>query len=290
MPQSASKGRELDTLHPIPPMNVNRSMRWFERRSTYVASTSFIDTTRYHVEPIGQSQASRFIERHHYLRTMPACQLCVGLFGPRTSPTNTPLVGVAIFAVPTTPNVIIAHSGLEPSSGTTLSRFVLLDDVPGNAETHFLSRAFRTLRRSRPEIEAVVSYADPNAGHIGHIYCAASAAHRGQSKPRTLWSIGATVVPGRTLTKIRKQERGHGTAIDRIVSLGAEPPSHGQTPAEWLASLPATGIVTPIRHPGHYIYNFPLTQRAKARSRQLPSVPYPTMSSLPFHPSKGPDR
>ena len=134
------------------------------------------------------------------------------------------------------------------------------------------------------------AYADPNAGHIGHIYCAASAAHRGQSKPKTLWSIGATVIPGRTLTKIRKQERGHGPAIDRIVSLGAEPPSHGQTPAEWLASLPATGIVTPIRHPGHYIYNFPLTRRAKARSRQLPSVPYPTMSSLPFHPSKGPDR
>lgn len=265
-------------------------MRWFERRSLYVDTATFINPARYNVEPIGYGQASRFIARHHYLHTMPASQLCVGLFGPRTSPTHIPLVGVAVFAVPTTPNVITAHSGVLPSQGTTLARFILLDEVPGNAETHFLSRAFRTLRQSRPEIEAVVSYADPHAGHIGHIYCAASAAHRGKSKSRTLWSIGGTIIPGRTLTKIRKQERGHQPAIDRIVSLGASPPLYGQTPAEWLASLPATGIVTPMRHPGHYIYNFPLTRRAKARSRKLPSQPYPSMTDLPLSHAKGPTR
>ncbi len=255
-------------------------MRWFERRCRYVGDTELIDTRRYAVDCIETERAARFIARHHYLPAMPASQLCVALFGPRNGATKAPIAGIAIFAVPSNPSVIPAHAGLPPESGTTLARFILLDDVPANGETHFLSKAHSALRREKPHLEAVVSYADPAAGHIGHIYAAASAAHRGRTRPRTSWSIAGKAFPGRTLSKIANDETGADAAIARLVALGAPRPSTGETGAEWLQSLKRTAALSPTTHPGYFVYNFPLTARARSRSSALPKQPYPTIADL----------
>lgn len=260
-------------------MNTDRTMRWYERRSRFVRDDGFIDPRRYATEVIENERAAIFIARHHYLATMPVTQLCVGLFGPRNGETTSPLVGTAIFAVPSTPAAIAAHSGVDPAAGTTLARFILLDCVPANGETHFLARAFRALRREKSHLEAVVSYADPQAGHIGHIYAAASAAHRGQTKARTNWSISGQTIHGRTLSKIRAEDRGHLPAIERLVALGAPPPGPRENAPAWLTRIQGDGTLTRALHPGYYVYNFPLTRRARARSGSIPTEPYPTLAS-----------
>jgi hypothetical protein len=261
-------------------MITERTMRWFERRCRYVGNTELIDPKRYSIDCIDNERAARFIARHHYLPTMPAAQLCVALFGPRNGANQSPVTGIAIFAVPSNPSVIPAHAGLPPANGTTLARFILLDDVPANGETHFLSRAHSALRREKPHLEAVVSYADPVAGHIGHIYAAASAAHRGRTRPRTSWSIAGRTIPGRTLSKIANEESGADAAIARLTDLGARTPSTGENAAQWLQSLKRTAALRPTSHPGYYVYNFPLTARARSRSRALPTQPYPTIADL----------
>jgi hypothetical protein len=104
------------------------------------------------------------------------------------------LVGVAVFSVPMSQAVIPKWLGVSASSGVELGRFVLLDEVPFNAETWFLARAVRVLRAELPELAGIVSFSDPvprrdssgalvMPGHVGTIYQARNAAYRGRTAP-----------------------------------------------------------------------------------------------------------
>ena len=53
-------------------MHDERTMRWLERRSGFVPTTSFIDPRRYAVERLSDARAREFIKRHHYLTSFPA--------------------------------------------------------------------------------------------------------------------------------------------------------------------------------------------------------------------------
>jgi hypothetical protein len=78
-------------------------------------------------------------------------------------------VGVAVFALP--PRETAKRYG-----GATweLARLWVHDDEPRNTETWFLARAVRLIRRERPDVRYLVSYADPSVGHVGTVYRAAN--------------------------------------------------------------------------------------------------------------------
>ncbi|WP_454887902.1 Mom family adenine methylcarbamoylation protein [Sphingomonas oryzagri] len=264
-------------------MLTTRSQRWRERRSRYVDDLEVIDTRRYAVDGISAELARQFVAAHHYLPSFPAAIFCAGLFSSGPGGTSQ-LSGVAVFAVPSTNAVITRHTGFtNPAAGTTLARFLLLDEIPQNAESWMLARAFRLLRAEKPHIEAVVSYSDPWAGHIGRIYQSLSAAHRGISRPRPIHRIGTVTIAGRTLSKIRLGERGASGAIDQIVALGAPRPMPTETPCGWLERLHRERILLRVQHPGLFTYAFELSRRARALGRALPRKPYPKILIAP-HP------
>ncbi|BAI96664.1 hypothetical protein Sj15T_09690 [Sphingobium sp. TA15] len=264
-------------------MLTTRSQRWRERRALYVDNQSVIDTSRYAVDGVSSRMARHFIATHHYLPNFPAAIFSAGLFGPGRGGTSQ-LAGVAVFAVPSTNAVITRHTGLsDPAAGTTLARFLLLDEIAGNGESWTLARAFRLLRTEKPEIEAVVSYSDPSAGHVGQIYQALSAAHRGAGRPRTVYRIGPVSISGRTLSKIRLGERGASGAIDQLVRLGALRPFHNEEPSDWLDRLSRERILLRARRPGLFTYCFELSRKARVLGRTLPRRAYPTIRALP-HP------
>lgn len=78
-------------------------------------------------------------------------------------------VGFCIFALP--PRETAKRYG-----GVTweLARLWISDDMPKNAETFLIAKAVKFVRRHRPDVEFLVSYADPAAGHTGTIYKAAN--------------------------------------------------------------------------------------------------------------------
>ena len=260
-------------------MDTSRSQRWRERRALWTDDETVIDPRAYSVDLIAHDVASAFISTHHYLPNYPAAQVAVGLFGPRGT-----LAGVAVFARPAVDAVVTAHTGFtDAAKGTVLARLLLLDGVPQNGESFFVARAFDVLRRERPAVEAVVSYSDPQAGHIGRVYAALSGAHRGVTKPRIVLRLNGTTVSGRTLSKIRTGEPGAAGGVDQLVRLGAPRPRLEETPAAWLARLQRERVLLRHRQDGLYAYCFELTRNARREGRGLPRLPYPKVLPRP-HP------
>lgn len=271
-------------------MIVDRSQRWKDRRDAYVPNGSVIDPTQFGVEVIGcMREAKPFVVAHHYSASFPASRLSVGLFR-KDGVSASRLVGVATFSQPMNNAAVPKHAALEDHlQGVELGRFVLLDEVAGNGETWFLKRAFRALRREKPEVQAVLSYADPmirtaadgsviKPGHVGQLYAVMNAAYRGRATQRleTLTPDGQ-VFSDRDLSKIRRAETGHRYATEELVSRGAPRASVGEDPAEWLGRLYRSGFLGKRRNPGNHVYSFELTTAARIAGRNLPRLAYPKL-------------
>jgi hypothetical protein len=265
-----------------------RSQRWKDRRDAYVPNGSVIDPSEYAVEVVRcMTEAKPFVEANHYSGSFPASRLSVGLFR-RTGVHPSRLVGIATFSQPMNNRCVPLHTGLDSHrDGAELGRLVLLDEVAANGETWFLSRAFKLLREAKPEVQAVISYADPmirvdeagrivKPGHVGQVYAVMGAAYRGRATPRreTMTPDGQVFVD-RDLSKVRAGETGHRYATECLISRGARPPMDSETPAEWLRELYREGFLTKRPHPGNHAYSFELTRSARMAGRNLPRLEYP---------------
>lgn len=102
--------------------------------------------------------------RAHYLRKRPAIVLLCMMMRHNGKP-----VGCIIYSAP--PREVNKRYG-----GQTweLARLYLLDEVPKNAETWLISQSVKHIKRSFPDVQHLISYADPSAGHKGTIYKAAN--------------------------------------------------------------------------------------------------------------------
>lgn len=275
-----------------PCARVARSQRWRERRAVYVPDLSVIDPTEYTVDVIADRTARAFTVSHHYSGSHPVARLSLGLFR-NGAAGGARLVGVATFSVPINNRSVARHTGLaDPRRGADLGRFVLLDEVAGNGETWFLSRAFRLLRQEKPQIEAVIAYSDPVArrgpdglarlpGHVGAIYRAfgRGLAYRGRATPRTEHlAPDGRPFSSRAASKIRNLESGCAYAVDELVRRGAPRPADANL-RSWYDGLLASGFLRPRRHPGNHVYAFALTRAAKLAGRPLPQAAFPQRSA-----------
>lgn len=225
----------------------------------------------YTIDEIKDSVAKKFVVEHHYSGSYPIAMERVGLFHGRT------LVGVCVFSIPINNSVVPRYTGLAAEQGTELGRFVLLDEVPYNAESYFLAGAFKVLRELRASVSAVVAYSDPMPrstasgdvvlpGHIGIAYQASNALYLGRASSKTLHLTPSGIaLSSRAISKVRLQEHGAQSAENRLVKLGATPRSFGQDPSEWIDNILASDKFRKVRHPGNHIYAWALgNQRNKA--------------------------
>jgi hypothetical protein len=125
---------------------------------------------RCRIEQVSVSDLAEFI-RSHYLGKRPAIALLSLAMLCDDEP-----VGCIVFSAP--PREIEKRYG-----GTTweLSRLYLLDHVPRNAESWLISKACRWILVNRRDVQYLVSYADPSAGHRGTIYEAANWTNDGRT-------------------------------------------------------------------------------------------------------------
>lgn len=238
--------------------------RWEQRQVSwaYADPSDTFDPRGYSVDHVDDEAAAGFCSTHHYLRSYPAStRHRFGLFR------RGQLIGVAVFGVPPTDRVLTNPlPDLEPYvQSTVLSRLVLAP-TPGNAETWMLGRCRALLLKA--DVRAVITFADPAAGHVGIIYQAFNGIYLGTTAARTtLWLPDGTCLDERTLQKIRKQESGHAAAERRLVAFGARPMRAGQRPHAWLREALTEARVSRRRSQPKHRYAMPLRKDVKVYAR-----------------------
>ena len=254
--------------------------RWRDRTHSWrPRSEGGFDRARYDWSVLDETDARRFCSRHHYSGSFPAAKLSIGMYE------GDELVGVAVLGIPVQCRVLtIPFPDLQPyAESVELSRFVLLDRVPANAESWLLARLFGHLRAATP-IRGVVAFSDPQPryvgehmvmpGHWGTIYQAKGSVYLGRSRARWLTMLpDATVLNDRALSKLATGDRGWRYVVNRLVALGAAPPTgSGPPPQSWTVAALAEVSAARVRHGGNLRYAFPLGRRVRVG---LPAQPYP---------------
>jgi len=115
------------------------------------------------VVPCSITDAMPFVKKH-YLHKRPAIiRLCL------MAMCEWRAIGCVVYSDP--PRECSVRYG-----GVTweLSRLYLLDFIPRNAETWLIGQSVKYIKKHHQEVQCLVSYADPIAGHAGTIYRAAN--------------------------------------------------------------------------------------------------------------------
>lgn len=208
------------------------TQRWDRRNPSWLhTSEGGFNPARHAVAALDYRPAQTFVTAHHYSGAFSSAVLRYGLIDLWADR----LVGVCVLGNSMGEHVLLsAFPDLRPSKQCLeLSRLVLLDQVPANAESWFVAAALE--QAADHGVRGVVMYSDPNErttpagltvpGHLGIVYQALNCWYVGQSKARFEDHLpDGTVLPERTASKIRGLEQGHRGAVRRLVRLGADDP------------------------------------------------------------------
>lgn len=205
------------------------------------------------VERIPHHLAKPWILDRHYAHRLPPISEAAGLF------INRQLEGVCTFGPP--PRMFNDGANLFRDvvvSTYELNRLVTMDGLPRNALSRFVTHACRLLDPPA----AIISYADPNAGHHGYIYQATNWFYLGETAGRAKYVNTAT---GKDF---------HARSI--VSMLGSE--SHATLP-EWIDIDEQLGKHRYLKLVGTR------QQRAELRDALIyPLAPYPKGDNQPYEP------
>lgn len=259
---------------------ISHCQRWENRGHSWLpVHEGGFDRRRYRVLPIDTKPAKAFVIQHHYSGAFSSAKQRYGLFE------GEHMVGVLVLGVAQHKQVICKpFPTLDFNQGAELSRLVLLDAVPPNAESYFVAGAFRLA--AREGLRAVVSFSDPvprwvgrqvvMPGHVGTVYQAMNAVYTGRSKARPVWLLpDGTVFGERTISKIRDREVGWRYAVNRLVGYGAPPPDDGADLTVWLPDAFAAAGAVKVRPGGKHRYCWPVGTRDVRRRTPVALDPLP---------------
>lgn len=126
------------------------------------------------------------------------------------------LVGVCVYTRPAGAAAANKYYPQDPNKCLELRRLCLIDDTPKNAESFFVGRTLKWLRKNS-EWKFVVSYADPEQGHEGTIYKASNFKYEGVTSPGSSLMVDGKMFHIRTLTML---DRPYGVEINERYKAG----------------------------------------------------------------------
>jgi hypothetical protein len=133
----------------------------------------------FEIRKIMAKDAKDYIRKNHYSHTCHnGPSPCYGLYDIEN------LIGVLMFATPCSENVRSSVFGEKYKDWITeLHRLHIMDKTPKNTESWFISRCLKQLKKEKPIIRGVLSFADSTEGHTGTIYKATNALFCGMTSP-----------------------------------------------------------------------------------------------------------
>lgn len=127
------------------------------------------------VQQIDKKIARNFVVNNHYLKRSPNITQCFGLFK------KDDLIGVITFSRPHSSSLV---KKFNPYKVHELSRLCIIADKRKNLASFFVSKALKLLGS-----DLVVSFADPNHGHLGFVYQASNWTYLGQNRDKTEYKV-----------------------------------------------------------------------------------------------------
>lgn len=121
------------------------------------------------------------------------------------------VVGVCIYTRPAGPTAGLKYWPQAPEKVLELRRLCLIDATPKNAESYFVSRTLKWLKKNT-EWQFVISYADQNQGHAGTIYKAANFNYLGETNASKTLEVDGKLMHIRTLSMM---DRPYGVEINK---------------------------------------------------------------------------
>jgi hypothetical protein len=162
-----------------------------------------------YIQKASNSEAKDLIVKNHYTHKWTIAELCLGLYKKEFVEgffDTDKLLGVIIFGPTAGANVAKSISPLLNASNTWELKRLWVDDCLGkNTESWFISQAIDYIKNFHSNIKCIISYADPDAGHIGTIYAAANFIYQNIERPKgtsgyvVSFDGGKKWVHGRTL-------------------------------------------------------------------------------------------
>lgn len=263
--------------------------RWRQRQQSWrPAGEGGFNRARYDVVELDEVSARAFTCTHHYSASWPAARLRYGLIDLHTN--DTELVGVCVLGVPMSKAVLSnPFPTLVPYvECLELSRLVLLDHVPANAESFFCARAFKMA--ATKGIRGIVAFADPiprsrragqqldqfKPGHIGTVYQSLSMRYAGRGTARSLIVLpdGSTLT-ARAAAKVTALESGWCSVVARLHALGGPAELDQDRPAKWLANTLDIVGAERLQHPGNHRYLTSTGPGRRSVTVGIDAQPYP---------------
>lgn len=128
-----------------------------------------MDRSGWIVAEVAPTVVAPLIRAGHYLHRMPAIPMCA-----LALTADGWIQGALIWALPPR-ETIVRYQG----ETWELARLWLSDVLPRNSESWFIGRAIRHLKSHHPQVQCLVTYADPSVGHEGIIYKATNWQYEG---------------------------------------------------------------------------------------------------------------
>jgi hypothetical protein len=155
----------------------------------------YFDKSKLSIRKIPKSLAKNMIVKYHYSAQWTKCSVALGLYhltGKEHQFFDEPeekLIGTICYGDPIGRLTGASISTTIPRESVfELVRLFVHDDYGKNIESWFISRGFDWLREHRKDIKALISYADPQQGHVGTIYQATNWLYQGNKiRPSDSW-------------------------------------------------------------------------------------------------------
>jgi len=179
----------------------------------------YCDTSKLSIRQIDKPTAKKMVIKYHYSKLWTKCSVALGLFidtGKEHSffdESEEKMIGVIVYGDPI--GRLTGQSISDEIKRTEvleLTRLFIHDGYGSNIESWFISQSFNWLRKNKPEIKALVSYASPVEGHSGTIYQATNWIYQGNNnrwndgwifkfdeEARLPWTLSDRWIHGRTI-------------------------------------------------------------------------------------------
>lgn len=149
---------------------------------------SYVTKKHYSVKEVDLNIVRDICKKEHYLKRVPSIVKYYGLYRGES------LMGVITFGIPPSPYLMKMCGDDYSKSVLELNRLWCKDESPKNSESFLISNAIKLLKKERPDIKVLVSFADTREGHLGYIYQA------------TNWKFTGFSIPGGGSILINGQE------------------------------------------------------------------------------------